>query len=158
MTRISSRLVGCVESSKTHRRLVRRTVRPRRLDAPYHPRLEPLEDRTLMSTCNVTRLSDSGVGKGFRGDLRYCINKVNTEPGPDAIDFTVTGTINLTGALPDLASDIDIQGPGADMLVLDGMDYRIFTVLGSATVEVADVTMRNGGVFKSTGPRKAAQS
>ena len=25
--------------------------------------LEPLEDRTLMSTCHVTRLTDQGVGK-----------------------------------------------------------------------------------------------
>ncbi len=73
-------------------------------------RLEPLEERRLLSTCHVTRLTDQGIGKGFRGDLRYCINKVNAEPGPDAIDFTVTGTINLAWALPSLASDISIQG------------------------------------------------
>ncbi len=73
------------------------------------PRLEPLEDRQLLSTCHVTRLTDQGIGKGFRGDLRYCVNKVNAEPGPDAIDFIVTGTINLTARLPDLSSEIDIQ-------------------------------------------------
>ncbi len=114
------------------------------------PRLEPLEDRQLLSTCHVTRLSDSGAGKGFRGDLRYCINKVNAEPGPDAIDFTVTGTINLTGALPDLASDVDIQGPGSELLNVrrnTGGDYRIFTVTSGATVSMADLTVSNGRVF-----------
>ena len=95
--------------------------------------LEALEQRTLLSTCHVTRLSDSGIGKGFRGDLRYCINKMNTEPGPDTIDFTVTGTINLNSALPDLSSEIDIQGPGVDALTVrrnTTQRFRIFRVLG----------------------------
>ena len=68
--------------------------------------LEALEDRTLMSTCNVTRLGDAGNGNGFRGDLRYCITEANDGPGPDSIVFSVRGTINLTNALPDLVSDI----------------------------------------------------
>src|SRR5262245_5732505 len=93
------------------------------------PTLEALEARTLFSTCHVTRLTDLGGGTGFRGDLRYCITKVNNEPGPDSIDFRVTGTINLIGALPSLTSDIDIQGPGLDQLTVQretGGDYRIF--------------------------------
>ncbi len=140
------RLVGCVESSKTHRSGNRKTVRPRRLDAPYNPRLEPLEDRTLMSTCHVTRLSDSGVGKSFRGDLRYCINKVNAEPGADAIDFTVTGTINLTGPLPDLGSDIDILGPGMNLLTVrrdSGGDYRVFSI-AAADIVISGMAIEGG--------------
>ncbi len=124
------------------------------------PRVEPLEDRTLMSTCHVTRLSDTGNGKGFRGDLRYCINKVNAEPGPDVIDFTVTGTINLNGALPDLASELSVQGPGAESLTVrrdTGGQYQIFSVDASATVQIADMTIRGGsapggrggGIFNS---------
>ncbi len=108
--------------------------------------LEALEDRTLLSTCHVTRLTDQGIGKGFRGDLRYCINKVNSEPGPDAIDFTVTGTINLTSALPDLASDVDIQGPGASLVTIrrdTSSDYRIFTVL-AGTVGIRGLMLGNG--------------
>ncbi len=108
--------------------------------------LEPLEERRLLATCHVTRLTDMGVGKGFRGDLRYCINKVNDEPGPDVIDFSVTGTINLTGVLPDLASDVDIQGPGASLLVVrrdTTGNYRIFTVAGG-TVSIRGLTVTNG--------------
>ncbi len=118
----------------------------------YNLRVEPLEDRILMSTCHVTRLTDMGVGKGFRGDLRYCINKVNAEPGPDVIDFTVTGVIHLTDALPPLDSDIDIQGPGADLLTVrrdTGGAYRIFTVNANRVVKISRVTITNG--FDSKG-------
>ncbi len=111
------------------------------------PRVETLEDRTLLSTCHVTRLSDAGIGMGFRGDLRYCINKVNTNPGADIIDFHVTGTINLTGALPDLASDIDIQGPGAASLTVrrdTGGGYRVFTIPAGQTVGISGLTITNG--------------
>ena len=84
-----------------------------------------------MSTCHVTRLSDTGIGGPRRGtgDLRYCINKANAEPGPDVIDFTVTGTINLTAAYRSWQSDIDIQGPGATITYCSariGDYYRIF--------------------------------
>ncbi len=152
--------VGCVESAKTHRFCNRRIVRPRRLDAPYAPRVEPLEDRTLMSTCHVTRLTDQGVGKGFRGDLRYCINKVNTEPGPDAIDFTVTGSINLNGPLPELSTDIEIAGPGLDLLKVrraTGESYRILTVVSPGNVLISGLTLENGALDANApyGPRGA---
>ncbi len=111
------------------------------------PRIEPLEARTMLSTCHVTRLSDSGVGKGFRGDLRYCITKVNAEPGPDAIDFKVSGTINLMSALPDLRSDIDIWGPGQNVLTVRRNDaetpFRIFHIV-IGTVRISGLTVANG--------------
>jgi hypothetical protein len=108
-------------------------------------RIEILESRALLSTCTVTRLTDLGVGNGFRGDLRYCINKVNAEPGPDTIDFTVAGKITLTAALPSLASDIDIQGPGADQLTIDGAQIaRIFTVDSPSVVRLMGLTLQNG--------------
>ncbi len=115
-------------------------------------RLEPLEERRLLSTCHVTRLSDNGVGKGFRGDLRYCINKVNTEPGPDAIDFTMQGeTIYLNSALPDLSTDIEILGPGKDRLWIarngtpqSGPLLRIFKIAAGAKVQISGLSMLNG--------------
>ncbi len=119
--------------------------------------IESLEDRTLMSTCHVTRLSDSGVGKGFRGDLRYCINKVTAEPGPDVIDFTVTGTINLNNPLPDIRTDTDIQGPGASLLTVrragtpdQGPLFRIFTIWPVATASLSGLTIANGNLSHPT--------
>ncbi len=112
-----------------------------------HLLLEPLEHRDLLSTCHVTRLSDAGVGKGFRGDLRYCINKVNTEPGPDVIDFTVTGKIDLNSPLPNLASDISIQGPGESLLTIDVRETgRGFYIPAGANVEIANLTIENGKI------------
>src|SRR5262249_50558259 len=89
----------------------------RRRPARQRPRarlsLEALEDRTLPSTFVVDRLTDTGAGAGLAGDLRYCLGQANANPGDDAITFSVTGTINLAGALPNLSSNIDLQGPGA---------------------------------------------
>ncbi len=117
------------------------------------PSLERLEDRTLMSTCHVTRLTDQGIGKGFRGDLRYCINKVNAEPGADAIDFNVTGNINLQSTLPTLSSEIAVQGPGADVLTVrrdSSSPFRILNVAPAAVVSISGLTMANGRVQNST--------
>src|SRR5262249_31148189 len=55
---------------------------------------------------------------------------------------------NLTGALPDLTHNINIDGPGADLLTVRRGDrfgvYRIFTVGASATVRLAGLTIADG--------------
>ncbi len=117
-------------------------------------RIEALEDRRLLATCHVTRLSDAGAGFGFRGDLRYCINKVNIVPGPDSIDFNVTGTILLTAVLPDLSTELDIVGPGQTALTLErnsGGEYRIFTVGTGAVVRITGLTATDGNASSQGG-------
>jgi hypothetical protein len=122
----------------------------RRRPARQRPRaglaVEALEDRTLPSTFVVDRLTDTGAGEGLAGDLRYCIGQANANPGDDTITFSVTGTINLTGALPDLSSNIDLQGPGAGSLTVrrDTGYYRIFTVASGAAVALSGLTITNG--------------
>jgi hypothetical protein len=109
------------------------------------PVLEHLEARTLLATCHVTRLGDVGAGAGAQGDLRYCINQTNTEPGPDTITFTVIGTINLTSALPDLESDLTITGPGAGILTIHARQKaRVFYVDEGANVQISDLTVTGG--------------
>ncbi len=110
-------------------------------------KLDALEDRTLLSVCHVTRLTDAGVGKGFRGDLRYCINKVNSQPGTDGIDFTVTGTINLNSALPVITENLNVNGPGSGQLSIArnaGLDYRLFQIPAGVEVELEGLTLRSG--------------
>jgi hypothetical protein len=112
-------------------------------------RIESLEGRTLMSTCHVTRPTDSGAGKGLRGDLRYCITKANADPGEDLIIFEATshGTINLRSELPHLSDDLIIAGPGADVVTIrrdSGGNYRIFTVESGVTAQIYSVTVTNG--------------
>jgi hypothetical protein len=103
----------------------------------YRPRLQVLEDRTLLSTYLVDHLADDGVGSGTSGSLRYCIT--NAVDG-DAITFGVTGTINLTGALPGLGHNISINGPGANLMTLNG--GHAFSVW--ATVAISGLTIANG--------------
>ena len=84
-------------------------------------RLEPLESRTLLSSTSwtVNSLGDSGTGSGTSGDLRYVITQADQTPGANTINFTVTGTITLNSALPDLSNTtglMDIEGPGASSL------------------------------------------
>src|SRR6266852_5738288 len=51
----------------------------KKLPIPFRPRLEILEDRTLMSVCTVDRLTDAGQGSGLTGDLRYCMEQAQDE-------------------------------------------------------------------------------
>src|SRR5262245_15095336 len=109
------------------------------------PRLEVLGDRSLLSVCLVDRLTDVGEGKDLVGDLRYCLTQAQDG---DRIRFGVTGTINLTRALPDLTRSISIDGPGANLLTVrrdTGGSYRIFTVAGGTQVAISGLTVANGG-------------
>src|SRR5260370_924503 len=96
--------------------------RPAQKVRAYRPRLEVLEDRTLLSTYLVDHLADDTVGAGLNGSLRYAITQA---VDGDTINFGVTGTINLAGALPNLTHSISIEGPGADLMtVRRSGDYR----------------------------------
>jgi hypothetical protein len=111
-----------------------------------------LEGRNLLSTFTVDHLADDMVGNGLNGSLRYCIT--NATDGDD-IQFGVTGTINLAGALPDLTHSISIEGPGPGQLTVrrdtGGSYYRIFTVDSGTTVGIAGLTISNGLVNQGAG-------
>ena len=95
---------------------------------------------------------DAEPGNGSCADangfctLRAAIQEANALAGDDAISFSVTGTINLTGALPTLSTRITINGPGSSQLIIrrdTGGDYRILTI-GSANVRISGLTVTNG--------------
>jgi hypothetical protein len=123
----------------------RRPFQPR---ARHVPRLELLEGRDVPSACVVNSLGDDGVGVAAdHGDLRFCLAQSNARPGEDLIVFSVTGTINLTKALPDIADDLIIAGPGADQLMVrrdTGGSYRIFTIDARVAAQVYSLTVSNG--------------
>jgi hypothetical protein len=123
----------------------------------YRPRLEALESRTLLSVCTVDRLTDNnpsggGEGNNGMGDLRWCV--IESLFRDDTINFSVTGTINLAGALPTLTGNVSIDGPGANLLTVrrdTGGSYRIFTVASGVTVAISGLTIRNGNPSDSGG-------
>jgi hypothetical protein len=67
------------------------------------------------ATIEVTSLADSGAGT-----LRAAIEQANLDAAQDTIDFgpSVTGTITLSTALPNLSTNMIIVGPGPSSLTL----------------------------------------
>jgi hypothetical protein len=119
-------------------------LRLRRKAALFRPSVETLEARNLLSTFTVDHLADDLLGTGLNGSLRYCITQA---ADGDRIQFGVTGTINLTGALPDLRHSISIEGPGPDQLTVrrdTGGNYRIFAVDSGTLVSISGLTISNG--------------
>src|SRR5437763_6711316 len=97
--------------------------------------------------------SDATPGDGVCADagskctLRAAIEEANALAGDDRIQFSVTGTIQLGSALPDLSTNISIEGPSAGQLTVrrnTGGNYRIFTVTSGPVVYIYDLTITNG--------------
>src|SRR5262245_42504900 len=86
----------------------------RKATARCRPRLEALEDRLVPAAYHVTSLLDDGSA----GTLRAAITQANANPGADAIDFQVSGTISLSGSeLPAISDDLTITAPAAGLTV-----------------------------------------
>jgi CSLREA domain-containing protein len=71
----------------------------------------------------------------------------------DSINISVTGTINLTGVLPDINSDMSINGPGSSLLTVrrnTGGIYRIF-FNNNKNLSITGLTITNGRTTDGTG-------
>ena len=69
------------------RRRLRTGARPR----PYRLRLEPLEDRLLLSIFTVTSAGDDTNADDGTTSLREAILRVNNDTTPDRINFNILG-------------------------------------------------------------------
>jgi len=101
---------------------------------------------TLGDTPDATPGDGSCVDVSGFCTLRAAIQEANALAGDDAISFSVTGTINLTGALPKISTRISINGPGSSQLIIrrdTGGDYRILSI-DSDNVRVSGLTVTNG--------------
>lgn len=99
---------------------------------------------TKAATLTVTNLNDSG-----EGSFRQAIIAANANPDEDVIDFQkgLSGVVNLQSALPDLASNMIINGTGANLLTVRRdavIAYRIFTILSGFTITINDLSLQNG--------------
>ncbi|MCB0156111.1 MAG: CSLREA domain-containing protein, partial [Anaerolineae bacterium] len=69
--------------------------------------------------------------------------------GDDTIRFSVTGSINLSDALPEITSNLVIEGPGAADLTIrhsNETDFRLFTIAAETEVTIAWLTLADGNL------------
>jgi CSLREA domain-containing protein len=109
----------------------------------------------VVNTTNDTLLAGAcAAATPGQCSLREAIVEANANPGADTIATSVTGTINLTSALPDITEDVTINGPGASLLTVrrdTGGDYRIFKVTTGGTVTFFGLTVSNGNATGTPG-------
>jgi hypothetical protein len=106
----------------------------------YRPRLEALEDRTLLSTLTVLNNLDSGTGS-----LRDAIATASTND-TIAFDPSLNGqTITLTSGELAISQNLDLEGPGASQLTISGNDAsRVFDISRRTVVTIAGLTITHG--------------
>jgi CSLREA domain-containing protein len=98
--------------------------------------------REAITAANTNSASGATVGECAAGG------------GDDVINVGVEGTVNLDGALPDLSSNMEIEGPGADQFTVrrsTGGGYRIFTITSGSVVSISGITVSGGNASFSSG-------
>jgi predicted outer membrane repeat protein len=89
----------------------------------------------------VTNTNDSGSGS-----LREAISAANTNPGPDMISISASGTLQLLSPLPVIADPVTIQGPADSQFIVDGNhSFRVLDI-GAVEVTLSNFTIQNGFV------------
>ena len=120
------------------KRAIRRALRPTLLAAAF---LVVAAAPATASSFAVTNINDSGPGS-----LRQAI--IDADASTDAsntIAVSATGEIKLLSVLPAITQPMQIQGPGAASLDVNGQNANaIFVILGAGGVGISGLTVSNG--------------
>ncbi len=104
---------------------------------------------TQAATFTVTNTNDSGPGS-----LRQAVLDANANPGLDDVVFSsVSGSIILTTGQIDVTDSVNINGPGASVLTVDGNNAsRIINASPyyAPTITVKGLTLTNGRVEETS--------
>lgn len=89
----------------------------------------------ITPAAGVTDFQVTNANPNGAGSLDQAIQDANANAGPDTISFGpgATGTITLTADLPTITEAVDINGPGASALTIDGAStFHAFAFLNTA--------------------------
>jgi MYXO-CTERM domain-containing protein len=108
------------------------------------------------ATITVDTLLDPALNLGAPTSLREAITAANLLPGDDIIDLRgLSGTlvISQATALPAIASNVQILGPGADVLTVDRTSATAFGLLSvtSGTVSISGLKLSRGSAADGGG-------
>jgi CSLREA domain-containing protein len=116
------------------------------------------------STIAVNSTADTATAGDGQCTLREAILNANADAdttggdctagsGADTIGFNVSGTIALASALPDIAGDLTLSGPGAGQLTISGNgSMRVLRVLSNAVqLFLNSLTIANGSAGQGAG-------
>ncbi|MEM9827481.1 MAG: FG-GAP-like repeat-containing protein [Planctomycetota bacterium] len=120
--------------------------------------LEMLENRQLLAAFVVNNLLDGPVSQAgdLPGSLRQAIVDANANPGPDIIEFVgdefvgdgASASITLTAGELRVIESVEIVGPGADSLTIDGNQSSSIFWFGdenaASTYDVSGFTLTGG--------------
>src|SRR5215471_21585307 len=115
-------LFHCKGRSRRQPRQPKRIPRRR-----FMPRLDPLEDRTVLSTLTVTSPLDDGSSGTLRSVIASAHNNDKIVFAPSLNGDTIT--LDASRGQLSIAKKLDIEGPGASLLAISG-NYadRVFAV------------------------------
>ena len=111
------------------------------------------DEQTTNGTCSLREAIEAA---NTNTAVDACVAGSATEKDVINFDFALPETVNLTAELPELTTNIDIDGPGDDQLTVRRADtavddFRIFTVSGDTTVvTIKGMTISNGYVDDNT--------
>ncbi|MCA8999382.1 MAG: hypothetical protein KDA80_20475, partial [Planctomycetaceae bacterium] len=89
--------------------------------------------------------------------LREAIAVANATPGFDNIFSLPSGKITLTQGLMSITQDLQLSGPGADVLTIDGNSQsQIFDIAAGSTVSMSGLTLTGGNAKIGFGFDKTA--
>jgi CSLREA domain-containing protein len=126
----------------------------------FLPRLEVLELRDVPAAIVVDSTGDTVANDGVT-TLREAIIQANNQAGDDTITFAAgltsggAATITLNSALPDLNTNVQINGPGANLLTVQRNTaksaFGVFTANSAATVGITGLTIDSGNAVSGGG-------
>ena len=110
----------------------------------------------MAATWTVNSCSETSIGVGNTGTLRYAVAKAASD---DTIDMTglTCSTISLTtGAITIAQDSLTLNGPGMDRLTITGKlnatteDDRIINHTGNGSLDISNLSVSYGFLYKSS--------